>query len=158
MCAFHWGVGFLTFRLGRQELAYGSSRLISAREAPNVRQSFDGVKAILNLGGWRVDAFAVKPVRTKTGAFDDDPDPDQKFWDSTLWLQFPGCRVEMLTLLPRLDRNNAHFDQGTAHEIRHSLGTRIWGRKAEWDYNFEFVYQFGTFGSGDIQHGRRRLT
>ena len=27
----------LTFRAGRQELAYGSSRLISAREAPNVR-------------------------------------------------------------------------------------------------------------------------
>jgi hypothetical protein len=36
----------LTFRAGRQELAYGSSRLISAREAPNVRLSYDGVKVI----------------------------------------------------------------------------------------------------------------
>ena len=142
----------LTFRAGRQELAYGSSRLISAREAPNVRLSFDGVKAILNVSGWRVDAFAVKPVRTKIGVFDDDPDPNQKFWGlyavtQVSWL--PGGNVDLYYL--GLDRNNAHFDQGTAHEIRHSVGTRIWGRKAGWDYNFEFVYQVGSFGNGDIQ-------
>ena len=142
----------LTFRAGRQELAYGSSRLISAREAPNVRLSFDGVKAILNVSGWRVDAFAVKPVRTKTGVFDDDPDPNQKFWGlyavtPVSWL--PGGNVDLYYL--GLDRQNARFDQGTAHEIRHSVGTRIWGRKAGWDYNFEFVYQVGSFGNGDIQ-------
>src|SRR5881397_261796 len=55
----------LTVRVGRQELAYGSSRLISVREAPNVRQSFDGAKAILKLASWRVDAFAARPVETK---------------------------------------------------------------------------------------------
>ncbi|PYJ55944.1 MAG: alginate export family protein [Verrucomicrobia bacterium] len=142
----------LTLRAGRQELAYGSSRLISAREAPNVRLSFDGVKAILNVSGWRVDAFAVKPVRTKTGVFDDDSDPNQKFWGlyaviPVSWL--PGGNVDLYYL--GLDRNNAHFDQGTAHEIRHSVGTRIWGRKTGWDYNLELVYQFGSFGSGDIQ-------
>jgi len=55
-----WGeADSLIFRAGRQELAYGSSRLISAREAPNVRLSFDGVKASLQLGEWRVDAFAM---------------------------------------------------------------------------------------------------
>jgi Alginate export len=142
----------LTFRAGRQELAYGSSRLISAREAPNVRLTFDGAKAILNLGGWRVDAFAVKPVRTKTGVFDDDPDPNQKFWGlysvtPISWL--PGGNVDLYYL--GLDRSEAHFDQGTAHEHRHSVGTRIWGRKGGLDYNLEFVYQFGSFGSGDIQ-------
>src|SRR6267142_596113 len=55
----------LTIRVGRQELAYGSSRLISIREEPNVRRSFDGVKTILKIGGWQIDAFAVRPVRTK---------------------------------------------------------------------------------------------
>src|SRR2546430_9660509 len=35
----------LIFRAGRQELAYGSSRLISAREAAHGRLSFDGGKA-----------------------------------------------------------------------------------------------------------------
>jgi len=142
----------LTFRAGRQELAYGSSRLISFREEPNVRRSFDGVKAILRVKGWQVDAFAVKPVRTRSGVFDDDPDPDQNFWGlyavtPVSWL--PGGNVDLYYL--GLDRRNARFDQGAAHELRHSLGTRIWGHKAGWDYNLEFVYQFGSFGSGAIQ-------
>ena len=99
-----------------------------------------------------VDAFAVKPVRTKIGVFDDDPDPDQDFWGlyavtPVSWL--PGGNVDLYYL--GLDRKNASFDQGTAHELRHSVGTRIWGHIAGWDYNLEFVYQFGSFGSGDIQ-------
>jgi hypothetical protein len=142
----------LTLRVGRQELAYGSSRLISFREEPNVRRSFDGVKAILKINGWQVDAFAVKPVRTRIGVFDDDSDPDQNFWGlyavtPVSWL--PGGNVDLYYL--GLDRKGASFDQGTAHELRHTVGTRVWGRKAGWDYNLEFVYQFGSFGSGDIQ-------
>src|SRR5205085_2227074 len=49
-------------RLGRQEMAYGSSRLISFRESPNVRRSFDGARGMLSLGSLRADVFAVKPV------------------------------------------------------------------------------------------------
>jgi hypothetical protein len=142
----------LTLRLGRQELAYGSSRLVSFREGPNVRQSFDGVKAILKVGGWQIDAFVVKPVRTRTGVFDDDPDPNENFWGLyavTPAPFLPGGNIDLYYL--GIDRDNAHFAQGTAHEQRHSLGTRIWGRDAGWDYNFEFVYQFGSFGAGDIQ-------
>jgi hypothetical protein len=33
----------LTLRAGRQELAYGASRLVDAREGPNIRRSFEGV-------------------------------------------------------------------------------------------------------------------
>ena len=32
----------LTLRVGRQELSFGTQRLVSVRESPNVRQSFDG--------------------------------------------------------------------------------------------------------------------
>ena len=70
----------LTLRVGRQELAYGSSRLISVRESPNVRQSFDGVKGIFDMGTTRIDAFAVKPVETNPGVFDDGSEPHDKFW------------------------------------------------------------------------------
>src|SRR2546425_1120728 len=142
----------LAFRIGRQELTYGSSRLVSVREEPNVRRTFDGAKVILKLADWQVDAFAVKPVRTKTGVLDDDPDPARDFWGvyaatPVSWL--PGGHIDLYYL--GLDREDAGFDQGTAREQRHTLGTRIWGRKGGWDYNFEFVYQFGSFGGGDIQ-------
>jgi hypothetical protein len=141
-----------TFRAGRQELAYGSSRLVSFREGPNVRQSFDGAKGILKFADWQVDAFAVKPVNTKPGVFDDDPDPDRNFWGFYAVRPLPvlpGGNIDLYYL--GLDRDDAEFDQGTGHERRHSFGTRIWGGKAGWDYNLEFVYQFGGFGDADIR-------
>jgi len=70
----------LTVRTGRQELAFGSQRLVSLRDAPNLRRTFDGARTTLRWNGWQLDAFATRPVRLKTGVFDDDPDPHAKFW------------------------------------------------------------------------------
>ncbi len=70
----------LTFRVGRQELQYGSARLISVREGPNVRQSFDGARILTRLHDWRVDVFAVRPAQTNRGYFDDSPDPKRALW------------------------------------------------------------------------------
>ena len=120
-----------TLRLGRQEMAFGSSRLVSFRESPNVRRSFDGARGILQLGEWRVDAFAVKPVETNPGVFDDSSDPEQNFWGAygvTPLPFLPGGHVDLYYL--GLEREHAEFDQGTARELRHSLGARIWGEKA----------------------------
>src|SRR5438477_3953925 len=64
-----------------------------------------------------------------------------------------------LTLLPEghvelyylgLDRHGAKFDQGTGRELRHSVGTRIFGKPKPWDYNIEALYQSGTFDEGRI--------
>ena len=56
--------GSFTLRLGRQELAYGIGRLIDPREGPNVRQSFDGAKAILHAEQWEIDGFATRLAET----------------------------------------------------------------------------------------------
>ena len=141
----------LSLRAGRQELAFGSSRLVSVRESPNVRQSFDGLRALLRAGAWKVDGFVTLPVNTKRGVFDDDPDTQRLFWG--------GYVVHPVPLLPEghidlyylgLNREEAHFDQGSAHEVRHTLGLRLWGRPSPWDYNVEVVYQLGTFGEGQL--------
>lgn len=54
----------LTLRIGRQEVEFGSARLVSSRAGLNVRQSFDGARLTLNKREWQVDAFATKPVET----------------------------------------------------------------------------------------------
>jgi RNA polymerase sigma factor (TIGR02999 family) len=59
-----------------------------------------------------------------------------------------GANVDLYYL--GLEREEAEFDQGTARELRHTIGTRLWGKAHHIDYNFEFVYQFGTFGNGNI--------
>ena len=47
--------------------------------------------------------------------------------------------------------DRAHHLQSIEKERRHSVGTRLWGKKDNWDYDFEFVYQFGRYGRADIQ-------
>jgi hypothetical protein len=141
----------LSLRAGRQELAFGTQRLVSVREGPNARQSFDGVRATWRWDDFQLDAFATRPAETKPGVFDDGPDPHTKFWGL--------CAVTPIPVLPGgkadfyylgVERDAAQFDQGTAREMRHSVGTRLWGQHAGWDWNFEFVYQFGEFGDGHI--------
>lgn len=141
-----------TVRLGRHEVAFGSQRLVSVRGGPNVRQSFDGISVIARPGPWRLDAFALKPVETEPGVFDDDPDHARTFWGiyavGPLRL-FKEAGIDLYYL--GLDRKRARFDQGIATELRESVGARISGRAAPWDYNFELVYQWGRFGSAPIR-------
>jgi hypothetical protein len=142
----------LSFRVGRQELSFGTSRLVSIREEPNVRQSFDGLRAILYLRQWRIDGFVTKPVATNPGVFDDSPDHTRTFWGLYAvrpWKVLPGGHVDLYYM--GIDRKNARFDQGAHRETRHSVGTRLWGGREEWDYNYELVYQWGSFGSANIR-------
>src|SRR5262245_3637456 len=122
----------LTLRVGRQEIALGSSRLVSFREGPNVRQSFDGVRFAWRRGEWQVDGFATKPVQTKVGVFDDAWDHTRSFWEVYAFGPFhplPKVKVDLYHL--GIDRKRARFDQGIDRESRHSVGARIWG-KNEW--------------------------
>src|SRR6266403_401863 len=47
--------------VGRQELEYGSGRLIDAREGPNVRMSFTGFRLQTFTHSWQIDGFAMRP-------------------------------------------------------------------------------------------------
>ncbi|WP_166648205.1 alginate export family protein [Hymenobacter sp. UV11] len=140
----------LTLRLGRQEMAYGSSRLISWREAPNVRQTFDGARFLSYAPGWKLDGFLTRPATTKPGIFDDSPSPSVWFWGlyGVHTLKGLGGGLDMYYL--GFDNQAARYQQGLATERRHSVGSRWWGSPGAWRYNVEAVYQWGSFGSGNI--------
>ncbi len=144
--------GSFTLRAGRQEMSFGSQRLISVREPPNVRRSFDGVRATYEAGGARVDAFLTKPVKDKEGLFDDEPDPAQNFWG--VYSTSPvgpvaGLHADFYYL--GFEHRHAFFAEGSGHEIRQTLGTRLWGRAGRWDYDTEFTGQGGHFDRQDIR-------
>lgn len=146
------GSDSFVLRSGRQELTYGSQRIISVREAPNVRQSFDGFRTMLRLGEMQVDGFAVKPVKTQPHVFDDGPDHTKALWGTYAVLPFPlfpEANIDVYYI--GLFRRQASFDQGIARETRHSVGTRLWRAASPFDYNFEALYQWGSFGSGDVR-------
>ena len=140
-----------TLRVGRQEMAYGSARLIGVREAPNIRQAFDAVKLLTRIGQWRADAFFSRPVEDDRGEFDDWSADDIKFWGVYATHPLPlikGANIDLYYIA--LDRPDARFVQGMADELRHSIGARLFGKRGGWDYNVESTFQWGTFGSGDI--------
>ena len=115
------GKNWIVLRLGRQELNYGSGRLVSVREGPTVRQSFDGVKVRSKAGAWKIDAFAVRPDLDRPGFFDNIPDPHTEFWG--IYATRPLRRqVSFDSYYLGEDRKVATFERGTATELRHSVG------------------------------------
>ncbi len=70
----------LVLRVGRQEMYYGSQRLVSVRETPNIRLSFDGARLVYQAASMNLSAFAVKPVSIQEGYFNNEPNPDSTFW------------------------------------------------------------------------------
>ncbi|HJV35374.1 alginate export family protein [Geomonas sp.] len=144
--------GSLTLRSGRQELAYGSQRIIAVREGPNVRQSFDGFRVMYRSGSLAVDGIATRPAESNRYIFDDGTNHSQGLWGVYSVFPLPGTTKTSTDLYYLgLYRENARFNQGTANETRHSVGSRIWRTAAPLDYNFEALYQWGSFGAGDIR-------
>jgi len=148
------GENSFRLRIGRQELEYGSGRLIDVREGPNVRLSFDGFKAKCKIGSWQVDGFAVRPDLDNPGFFDNAPNHAVGFWGVYATHTLPHKTSLDLYYLG-LSRKQATFQRGTAQELRHSLGARISRPVATerpgWDFDYEGLWQFGSFGSADIR-------
>lgn len=148
------GDNWLVLQAGRQELNYGSGRLVSVREGPNVRQSFDGAKLKAKAGDWRIDLFAARPDHDKPGFFNNVPDHQTAFWG--VYATRPlGRRVSIDAYYLGLDRKTATFNRGTAQENREMLGARLWRTPGTtergWDFDYEGVWQFGTFGTAGIR-------
>jgi len=140
-------------RVGRQELNYGMGRLVSVREGPNVRQSFDGAKIRGKAGGWYVDGWAVRPDFDRFGFFDNAPDHTTAFcgaYASHPWRHGIGFDLYYLGL----DRKNATFERDTATELRHTVAARLWRpiatEEPRVDFDYEGFWQFGSFGADDI--------
>lgn len=141
----------LTLRSGRQELFYGSQRIIAVREGPNVRQSFDGFRLMYRSGGLAVDGIAVRPVNSNKYIFDDSTDRSKALWGVYSVFPLPSATKGKADLYYLgLYRGGAGFDQGRARETRHSVGARLWRTEKPVDFNFEFLYQWGSFGDGQI--------
>ena len=141
----------LELKVGRQELNYGEGSLLAIREL-NVRRTFDGVKATIRPGDWRIDLLAVRPALIKTGAFDDGIDSSQALWGA--WVTRPIKRRSFWTQADvyylGLDRKQARFDQGAARERRHTVGALLHAQQRAFAMFTEADFQFGSFGTGNI--------
>jgi Alginate export len=148
------GENFIQLRVGRQELEYGSGRLIDVREGPNVRLSFTGLMVKSKINQWYVDGFAMRPDLDNPGFFDNAPNHQVGFWGVYVTRPLPKKTGLDLYYLG-LERKEATFERGTAQEVRHSLGGRISHpiatERPGWDFDYEALWQFGSFGADNIR-------
>src|SRR5262249_23277735 len=79
----------VTIRAGRQELGFGSGRLISPAEGLNLRRSLDGVRVTIKTGKLVWNMTALRLVKSSGGVFDDVPDHAQSFWGSGVTAPHP---------------------------------------------------------------------
>jgi hypothetical protein len=140
-------------RAGRQELLYGSERLISPLDWANTRRTFEGVKAFYRGDKFDVDAFWVKPVVVSPGHFD-AADANRNF--AGLWTTYKpkkGTTVDFYYLY--LDQTTPVVAASTGRRgfDVSTFGMRYAGDNNNVLWDFEGMYQFGDFADRDISAG-----
>jgi hypothetical protein len=138
----------ILLRLGRQELHYGSGRMISIRQGPNLRQDFDGGLVRVRKDSFIADGFAFLDVVDRVGSFNNRTSESNGLWG--VYGSLAGERGRSLDLYyigERRDRSS--FVQTTADETRHSFGTRVAlapsgdVNSTRWSGDIEATAQFG---------------
>lgn len=139
----------ITLRAGRQEIDYGTGRLISVREGPNARLYFTGGKLMYVSSRVWIDGFVFMADSTYPGVFDNKGTRQANLWGSyAKWIIPKAGNLDWYYL--GIHRNNAVFEEGMAKETRHTLGIRWWKYGGGFIYNLEGAYQWGRFGAGGI--------
>src|SRR5262245_4676222 len=123
----------------------GAGRLISSGEGLNVKRSFDGARLIWKTRKWTTNAQVDKLTSVKLGIFNDAPNPGLTYWGVGTTRSRPRYRAGESTFYIGLDRKLGLYDQGSGHEIRHTLGFRSFGQYGKFDYNFDAFLQLGRF-------------
>ena len=134
-------------RVGRQEIALGSQRLVSSPDWANARRTFDGARLMRTGEKWDYDLFWVRPVVQNASRLNSG-DNNQNFAGS--WLTYrpkKGTSLDFYYLM--LDNTNRTTQLGVARSpyTLHTFGSRFAG-----DVDGRFLWDV----EGAMQLGRNR--
>jgi hypothetical protein len=142
----------VSIRLGRQELGFGSGRLISPAEGLNTRRSLDGVRLTIKIGSIVWNSTSLRLVKSLPSAFDDVPDHTQTEWGTGMTAPHPVWKKANVSLYYiGLDRKSSIYQRGAGREIRHTIGSRSFKTTAHWGFNYEAIVQWGSFAGKPIR-------
>lgn len=131
-------------RVGRQELLYGSQRLVSPLDWANIRRRFDGAKVFYRGDAWDIDAFATRPIKKALYEWD-STNLDQSFYGVfSTYKKSDWGTIDMYWL--GYENNASPFRYQTA-------GSRLNGGKHGVLYDIEAAYQFGEYQQANHNAG-----
>jgi hypothetical protein len=138
----------LTLRIGRQEMQYGSLRMISSRETPNIRRSFDAARVMYSRERIKIDAFYGSEVTTSPKGFDNHSFKGTLIWGSYLSLPDRKFKGGDDFYYIGYHSDNSVYNDGNGKENRHTFGARRYGNIGSVFYfNTEAIYQFGKLNT-----------
>ena len=134
-------------RAGRQELLYGSQRLISPLDFANTRRTFQGLKTFYRSDKFDLDGFCVQPVIPNPTRFD-SVDDRQVF--SGVWATYrpkPTQAIDAYVL--NLDNSNRTTQLGI---IRAPINVTTFGSRYVGNYDGRFMWEAeGMFQVGSVE-------
>lgn len=136
-------------RMGRQEISYANHRLFTFREGPNTRLAFDAAAIKYISKNRKIDLFAMSPVISKKGVFD-----DESFKDfivgiyGTEKITSKAILLDYYVLNFNSDRRRYNYVAGK--ERRQTYGFRVFSENTRFNYELEASYQSGRFNQSDI--------
>ena len=166
-------------RVGRQELHYGSGRILTIRDGPNVRRDFDGVMIRSRLGAVTSELLAFRPTQDEAGAFDNATNDDQSVWGvytstdlaKAINIKTPS-HLDVYYFGQQRETSRYAYLQQSVEETRHTIGLRLWSAAPPTQgltYDIEAAFQIGKaqsvtstdddvsihagFIAGDINYG-----
>lgn len=131
-------------RIGRQEMSYGNHRLITFREGPNTRLTFDAAVIKYISDKRKLDFIALSPLVSKKGVFDDGTFKDfiigayatEKLVPKRLLLDYYLLHFES-------ERRKYNYKEGV--DSRRVAGFRLFSQNSIANFEAEATYQFGKF-------------
>ncbi|MEO1051045.1 MAG: alginate export family protein [Bacteroidota bacterium] len=146
----------IKLRLGRQEIGYGSSRLVGIRNGPNIRRSFDMAQLRMKSQQTKIDVFYGAEVGISASAFDNTSNLfDSDDSNPALWGIYMNRSLKENLRFVELYYLGFHsdfsiFNDVAGEETRHSLGLRSYGTLGRFTYNSELIFQIGELADSDV--------
>jgi hypothetical protein len=135
----------LYFRAGRQELLYGSERLISPLAWANTRRTFQGGKLFWQNEKLSLDAFIVQPVVPSANSFA-SVNYEQTF--TGVWGTYRPAKGQVVDLYYLNLDDVTHIYSGFGGQKGalnvSTVGSRLYGNKNQWLWDAEGMFQFGS--------------
>lgn len=140
----------VTLRAGRELVALGSERLVGTRYGPNIPQPFDGVRAIAEFGGLRVDLMDLRAVEIRPGNFDDRA-TDRRRLRAVYATVVAGSGMAVDAYWIGYRNQAARFGDVIGRERRDTFGLRLFGHRGRIAWNWETMIQRGDFAGQRIR-------
>ncbi|MEL6536018.1 MAG: alginate export family protein [Bacteroidota bacterium] len=140
--------------LGRQEFVDGPKQLLSLREGPNLRLTWNGARLYAHRDRFRLGAFAFYRTQQHKGFFVESINKEESLLglNASLILYKKGKSVAYLDPF-WMHTENSRFRSGpnVGLDRRDSYGTRFWGQFYPFAFDWTFALQSGRFMNRDIQ-------